>query len=58
MEVCIMMDTDLSTFINNWKNACTAAEGKATMLKSSLVVFIRNMSCGQKYFVPSLALLW
>ena len=34
MEVCIMMDTDLSTFINNWKNACTAAEGKATRLWS------------------------
>ena len=56
MEVCIMVDTDLSTFLNNWKNACTAAEGKATMLKSSPMVLIRNMSCGEKYLLPFLAL--
>ena len=36
LEVTVMDDTDLETFVNNWKSSCTSAEGKATTVKSSL----------------------
>ena len=36
LEVTVMQDTDLETFVTNWKNSCTTAEGKATTVKSSL----------------------
>ena len=35
MEITIVEETDLDTFIQNWKNSCTTAEGKATTVKSS-----------------------
>ena len=36
LEVTVMQDTDLETFVTNWKHSCTTAEGKATTVKSSL----------------------
>ena len=35
LEITIMEETDLDTFIQNWKGSCTTAEGKATTVKSS-----------------------